>query len=333
LDQSEKANTYFLNINLGIKANLSTDVKSFVLAELPAALRRRYNVDIESEEFVNSIYYEELRRFDRSVKGASLKAVDPDAYRRERIDFLSSLVARKDSHLHAALAHLSRGRNKQIILIMDNADQRKFEVQQEAFLIAQEFAATRNLLVFVALRPSTFYESKLTGALSGYQHKILTISPPPADELIQRRLTFALRVAEGQIEPAALSGIRLRLSSIVSFLHATLRSIRSNEEIQSFLSNITGGNIRAVVELITGFFGSPNVDSQKIVRIEEEKGNYRVPLHEFTKHALLGEYAYFNAHSSQVACNIFDVSAADPREHFLAGVLIAYLVSNVGRRA
>ena len=332
LDQSEKANTFFLHINLGIKANLSTDVKTFVLAELPAALRRRYGVDIDSEEFVNAIYYDELRRFDRSVKGASLKAIDPNAYAKERIEFLAGLVARKDSHLHAALAHLSRGRGKQIILIMDNADQRKFEVQQEAFLIAQEFAATRNLVVFVALRPSTFYESKLTGALSGYQHKILTISPPPADELIQRRLTFALRVAEGQIEPAALSGIRLRLGAIVSFLHATLRSIRSNDAIRFFLSNITGGNMRAVVELITGFFGSPNVDSQKIVKIEEEQGNYRVPLHEFTKHALLGEYAYFNAQSSQVACNIFDVSAADPREHFLASLMISYLISNIGIR-
>jgi hypothetical protein len=217
-------------------------------------------------------------------------------------------------------------------LVLDNADQRNFDVQQEAFLIAQELAATRNLLVFVALRPSTFHQSKTTGALSGYQHKVLTISPPPADEVILRRLNFAIQVAEGGVAPAALKGIRLRLGSIGAFLKATLRSIRTSDAIRFFLSNITGGNTRAVIELITGFFGSPNVDSQKIVDIEETQGNYVVPLHEFTKHALLGEYAYFNAQSSLVACNIFDVSAADSREHFLASLIISYLTSNIGVR-
>jgi hypothetical protein len=68
------------------------------------------------------------------------------------------------------------------------------------------------------------------------------------------------------------------------------------------------------------------------VDIEEHQGNYRVPLHEFIKHALLGEYAYFNAQSSLVACNIFDISEADPREHFLASLIISYLASNVGTR-
>jgi GTPase SAR1 family protein len=287
LDSSDKANTYFININLGTKANLSTDLKSYVLSEIPAALLKHYGIDIEAADFVRAIYYAELRNFDNSVKGA-LKGIDDVAYVKERIAFLSERVSRKDNHLHASLGHLAHGREKQIILVMDNADQRSFYGQQEAFLIAQELAATRNLLVFVALRPSTFYTSKMTGALSGYQNRVLTIAPPPADAVLLRRITFAVRVAEGKIAPAALAGIRLRLQGIVSFLNATLREIRDNESIKLFLGNITGGNTRLVIELITGFCGSPNVDSEEIVRIEEEQGNYKNPLHEFTKHALLG---------------------------------------------
>jgi predicted type IV restriction endonuclease/GTPase SAR1 family protein len=331
LPQDAKADTYFIHVNLGIKANLTSDVRTYVLQEIPNALRDIYDVDIFENHFVSSIYHTELRSFDRSVHG-QWKGVDDREYTKERIRFLADLVARGGNHLQASLGHLARGQRKQIILVMDNADQRTFEVQQEAFLIAQELAASRNVLVFVALRPSTFYQSKTTGALSGYQNKILTISPPPADEVLQRRLAFAVRVAEGKVAPVALDKIRLELGNVVSFMQVLLRSIRTSEPIRFFLGNITGGNTRVVIELITGFCGSPNVDSRKIVEIEQREGNYHVPLHEFTKHALLGEYAYFHAQSSLVACNIFDTSMADPREHFLSSLLIAYLSSNVGVR-
>jgi hypothetical protein len=75
LDSSEKANTYFIQINLGIKANLTNDIKSYILTEIPAALKRDYEVNIEDADFVNAIYYSELRDFDKSVKGA-LKDID-----------------------------------------------------------------------------------------------------------------------------------------------------------------------------------------------------------------------------------------------------------------
>lgn len=330
LSSTDQANTYFLNINLGIKATLSQNIKTYILSEVPRILKAKYSIDINTSAFANAIYHKDLVDFDATVNG-DLKQSNPQQYGLERAKFLTAKIDQKDMHLQAALGHLCRGRNKQIIMVLDNADQRSFDVQQETFLIAQEFAASRNLSVFVALRPSTFYLSKTTGALSAYQNKVLTISPPPADEVIQKRLIFAVRVAEGKVAPAALQDIRLNLKSVVSFLNATLRSIRTSDPIKQFLSNVTGGNTRSVIELITGFFGSPNVDSKKIVKIEEEKGGYRIPLHEFTKHSLLGEYAYFNSQSSLVACNVYDVvSAADPREHFLACLLVAYLSSNTG---
>ncbi|MEM9086338.1 MAG: hypothetical protein AAGB23_10485 [Pseudomonadota bacterium] len=331
LDDDTDEHTIFVTVDLGIKANLASGLKEFVLQAIPDILREKYDVDIDDASFVRSIYHAQLQRFEKSLKG-ELKESDPQGFERAQFEFLTELVSRRDAHLHAAIAHISRGRKRRFVLIIDNADQRSFETQQEAFLIAQEFAATRNLYVFVALRPSTYYISKTSDALSAYQNKILTISPPPADIVIQKRLSFALRVAEGKSAPAALDQIRLNVSSIASFLRATLRSVRANPQIRQFLSNISGGNTKAVIELISSFCGSPNVDARKIVNIEEETGNYHVPLHEFTKHALLGEYSYFNPHSSYFACNVFDVTSADYREHFLPCLIIGYLNSNLGDR-
>lgn len=329
LDQETRDDTYFLHINLGHQAALTSNLSKFIIDEIKDQLRQGYSIDIDAEDFVRAARHEDLIRFDDGPNGR-LKEANPSEYELRYIDYLNDLITDRAKHLRSALAHLCHGRRQQIIIVVDNADQRDFDTQQEAFLAAQELAASGSCLVFVALRPSTFYTSKERGALSGYQNKIFTISPPPADEVIKRRLQFAIRVAEGKQQLAAIDRIRFRFQGIVLLLRATLRSIRSNDEIRAFLGNISGGNTRSVIELVTSFFGSPNVESEKIIKIEERSGQYQVPLHEFSKHALLGEYSYYNPHSSLYACNVFDISMADSREHFLKPLILAFLYSNSG---
>lgn len=331
LSGEDRQKTYFIHINLGEQATLSESVKSYILHSIPEVLKTKYNLDLDSDEFVHKLYEKEIGEFNKRPEGR-LKQVSAVEYEKALVNFLMSKVTRRDKHLHAVFEYLANVEGKQILLVIDNSDQRSFETQQEAFLIAQELASSRHLLVFVALRPSTFFQSKLTGALSGYQNRLLTISPPPADEVLRKRILFALRVAEGKAAPAAMAGIRLNIDSIRHFLTATLVSIRTNGQIRTFLSNITGGNTRLVIELITSFCGSPNVDCRRIVEIQEKTGQYDVPLHEFTKHALLGEYSYYNQLSSLVACNIFDVTSADSREHFIGALLIGYLASPLGNK-
>lgn len=331
IPEREKSSTIYINIDLGVSATLTNDVKSYISSYIPEALINRYNIDIDDADFVESIYHKQIERFDNSIEGRT-RFDEPTSYKIAKRKFLLKKTDDRGSHIKQSLSHLAQGRGNRVVLVIDNADQRTFEIQQEAFLVAQEFAAMRTVNVFVSLRPSTFYLSKMSGALSAYQNKILTISPPPADEVIRRRLTFALRVAEGQTGHAALKGVRLNLASVVIFLKVLLRSIRQNERIQQFLSNITGGNTKAVIELVTSFVGSPNVEAAKIIRIEDFKGNYQIPYHEFTKHALLGQYTYYNPESSLVACNMFDVTTGDKPEHFLKPIIVALCGSNSTRR-
>lgn len=327
LEEAQQKNTIFIHLNLGLRATLTEDIKTFTLREIPRALSETAKIDIGSAAFCDKLYAEEMERFEKSPDGA-LKNVLPAEYTKAKVEFVKRKIDEQDLHLALSLKYISQVLKKLIIIVIDNADQRNFEVQQQAFLIAQELANADAGLVFVALRPSTYYESKARGAMSAYKNKVLTISPPPADEVVQRRIAFALRVAEGKEDHKRLAGIKMQLSSIVLFLRTTLRSIKSNNDIRQFLANITGGNTRSVVELITTFFGSPNVDSEKIVSIESDTGDYKVPLHEFTKHALLGDFAYYHPQSSQYAFNIYDISKADRKEHFLCSFIISCLTSN-----
>jgi hypothetical protein len=90
--------------------------------------------------------------------------------------------------------------------MLDNVDQRALDVQQAAFIIAQEFAQNWNSLVFIAVRPQAFFQSKRAGALSAYPHKVFTILPPRPELVIERRLLFALKIAEGKFLPRPCKG-------------------------------------------------------------------------------------------------------------------------------
>tara|TARA_R100000306_G_scaffold62482_1_gene70839 strand:- start:9045 stop:10454 length:1410 start_codon:yes stop_codon:yes gene_type:complete len=305
---------------------LGQELHDFFIQEIEDQLLNDHGVDLYEDSFVRGVYHGELTRFERGIYG-KFKETTPDKYLEKQIEFLAELTADKISHLQKSIKHIVHGRRKQLVLAIDNADQRSFQDQQAAFLAAQEFAAKWEALVLVSLRPKTYFTSKTSGSISAYPQRILTISPPRIDLVLEKRLNFSLDLAEGRLPLDRLDGISIRLDSIVLFLKALLQSLKRNREITELLSNITGGNIREVLELVKGFIGSANVDSDKIIALMRSEGNYVIPLHEFSKQALLGEYSHYDAKSS-IAYNLFDVRYPDRKEHFLSSLIIGFIAAD-----
>lgn len=313
----------YIYMDFGSQGALSEDLTNFVLTEIEGQLLSLYNVDVHESGFIRGVYHSDLSRFDRGIYG-DLREIDPIAYQQKQIGFLDEQTKHRDSHLKRSISHISQGRRKQIIFVLDNVDQRDHEVQERAFIIAQNLAKEWDSAVFIAIRPRTFYQSKQAGSLTAYPHRVFTISPPRVDRVIERRLKFALNMAEGRTQIEQLHDITVHLVNISTFLKALIYSLSRNEELVEFLSNITAGNIRSVVEFVTKFIGNANVDALKIIDIMADTGRYVIPVHEFWKAALLGEYAYYHAQSS-LALNLFDIRNANQKEHFLIPMILGYL--------
>jgi GTPase SAR1 family protein len=324
--EKEFARAVHIYIDLGAKAALEMDIRQFVIDEIERQLFSNYDVDIYEHNFVRGVYDLEVKRFRSSFRAIVYKSNKAkfDDQMAARID---ELTGNKSEHLRRSLQHVALGRKRQIIIILDNADQRAIDVQQAAFIISQEFAQNWNALVFITARPQTFFQSKRAGTLAAYPHNVFTILPPRPELVIEKRLVFALKVAEGRISPDALQAVRFSLGNMAVFLRALLYSLERNREITEILANITAGNIRAVVEFVRRFIGSPNVEAEKIVGIHEKTGKYIIPLHEFSKAAILGDYSHFFPESS-LAMNLFDVESLDRREHFLSLMIVAFILSN-----
>jgi hypothetical protein len=147
----EFENSLFVYIDLGSRAALNTDIRAFVVNEIERQLYAKHGVDVYEDAFVRGVYDMDIKRFRGSYRASS--ASDPAALEYEIRRYLGEIIADKPEHLRRAVEHLALGRKQQIIFMIDNADQRNTNIQQEAFLISQELAQTWNALVFIAVRP------------------------------------------------------------------------------------------------------------------------------------------------------------------------------------
>ena len=303
------------------------DLKAFLIEEITSQLREKYDIDIAERNFIRGVHNLDVERFKTGLY-ADLRESEPERYRLKEIEHLETLVSRADEHLRRSLEHIVKGRRKQVIIFIDNTDQRSEQVQQEAFLISQEISENWPTTVFVALRPTTFHNSQRTGTLSGYHPKAFTISPPRIDLVLKKRLTFALKLTHGEVPISVLDErISVNLSKLEAVLKVFLRSLDRNRALLEAIDNIASGNVRRALDLVKDFFGSGHVDTRKILHIEETGGDYVIPLHEFERAVIHGETEHYDPSRSPIA-NLFDVNHLDPKEHFLLPSLLALLVGS-----
>jgi hypothetical protein len=109
-------------------------------------------------------------------------------------------------------------------------------------------------------------------------------------------------------------------------INVLLDSLEENDDLNKLIDNISGGNIRLALDLVKNFFGSGHINTPKIVNIYEKDKYYLISLHEFLRAVIFGDYEYYDPDKSPIT-NLFDVSYADPKEHFLLPLLIGLLIS------
>jgi predicted type IV restriction endonuclease len=212
----EFARAINIYIDLGSRAALETDIRKFVIGEIERQLFNKYAVDLQQDNFVRGVYDSEIKRFRSSFKAAIYRS-NKAKLDEELMARLDDLMNDKPEHLRRSIQHVARARTRQTIIILDNADQRSAEVQEAAFIIAQEFAQNWEALVFIAVRPQTFFQSKRAGAFSAYPHKVFTILPPRPELVVEKRLVFSVEIAEGEVAADALRGVRLNFKSVATF--------------------------------------------------------------------------------------------------------------------
>jgi NACHT domain. len=311
-------------VDFGKEPALETSLEGYVYRRLADQLLREYDTDIQEHSFVRAVYNNELNRFRRGIY-SYLQQEDPVEFRRKEIVRLEELTSVPSEHLHRSLEHIRATSGRSSVVVLDNIDQRPTEFQERVFLIAQALAETWPATVFVALRPSTFYESRSRGSLAAYQPRVFTVLPTRVDEVISRRLEFAssqlLQLKESGGFPANLS---LTADDLIAYIDVLVKAFASNVELKSILDNMSGGNLRLALTFLSSFVGSGYVSTRRILDAAAVGDIYMLPVHEFLRSMIYGDNDYYDPGTSEV-CNLFDVTTNDGREHFLLPQILAHI--------
>jgi hypothetical protein len=309
-------------IDFGKEPALPADLETYVGRRLTQQLKDGYRIDVDSNNFVRSVYNKEINEFKDSVYATQ---GDEAEVRREEVKMLISHMSDRSEHLRRSLEHIRATSKRTFLLVLDNVDQRPTEFQDRVFLIAQTVAETWPVTVFVSLRPSTFYQSRSKGSLAAYQLRVFTITPTRADEVILQRLAFAkaLVISTGS---AGVFPQKMTFTSeqMASYIDVLIKAFRENRELNKLVDNLSGGNLRLALTFLSSFVGTAYVSTQRILEIMEAGGTYNLPEHEFLRSMIYGDCEYYSPKTSEI-CNLFDVTIEDGKEHFLMPIILSFI--------
>ncbi len=159
--------------------------------------------------------------------------------------------------------------------------------------------------------------------MAAYQLRVFTVSPTRTDQVIGRRLAYARSqtqaVAQSAFFPANLS---LSGDELEKYLDVLIKAFTENDDVKELVDNMSGGNLRLALQFLAAFVGSGYVSTARVLDVAETGRTYVVPLHEFLRSMIYGDYEHYDPKKSEI-CNLFDISQDDGREHFLLPMLLA----------
>jgi hypothetical protein len=316
-----------IDINFLDRPDRPEDVGPYVYSEINRQLLDTYGIDIADDGIVRGALHFEIQRLKNTPKG-KLYYTDKNAYKIFELDKIEEYQHDRHSYLTKVFKHLKQARGYSLAIFLDNLDRRHDPIQEEAFLMASAMARDWSCLVFVCLRPDTFYRSKRDGVLDSVAPKIITVASPKTMILLKKRFQYAHEIAEGlhvnneRVRRSSLGReVTLSLPSVASFFDCCIQSLRDRRLVALF-DAVCNGNVRNLLRYTNQIIISKHLNTKKI--LEKIPTGYQIPVHEVLRALLYGDSMHYDPDRS-IFVNLFDIVRADPMEHFSRFLTLHYL--------
>jgi hypothetical protein len=303
------------------------DVGPYIYTEINRRLLDTYGIDVTEDGIVRGALHFEIQRLKNTPKG-KLYHTDKKAYKIYELEKIEEYQRDCHFYLTKVFKHLKQARGYSLGIFLDNLDRRHDPIQEEAFLMASAMARDWASLVFVCLRPDTFYRSKRDGVLDSVAPKLITVASPKTMILLKKRFQYAREIAEGfhdsreHVQRGSLGReVTLSLPSVASFFDCCIQSL-ANKDLVALFDAVCNGNVRDLLRYTNQIITSKHLNTEKI--LEKIPSGYLIPVHEVLRALLYGNSMHYDPDRS-VFVNLFDIVRVDPMEHFSRFLALHYL--------
>lgn len=318
-----------IDLNFIDRPDNESEIPDFVYSEIERQLREHYSIDIYENKFVRGVLHYDLQRLKTTPKGA-LYHEDKARYREIELVEVEKILGDKHIYLTKVIHHLKRGRQCSVALFLDNLDRRKPAIQEQAFLKASAIARDWASLVFICLRPDTYYRSQRNGVLDTIAPTAFTVGQPNLSLVLKRRFGYAKKTAEGKslgpklARSAPSKDVSFQLPSVAKIFESCEFVAWKRHGIIPMLEAVSNGNIRRLLDFARHILCSGHLDTKKILKNIESTGRHTMPDYEGVKTLLYGDYMHYDPTKSPFI-NLFDLQHTEPSEHFLRFAVLYYL--------
>jgi hypothetical protein len=318
-----------IDFNFLDRPDKASEIPDFIYLEIERQLRENYGVNINEDSFVRGVLHGDLKRLSRTPKGTALSA-DEQKYKELELEEIEKIQSDRHSYLTKVFHHLKKGRECSLALFFDNLDRRVRDIQEQAFLKASAMARDWASLVFICLRPNTYYRSQERGVFDAIASTTFTVGQPVLSLVLKKRFAYAKGIAEGQkmdqsiLGSAPSSNVSLDLPRVAKLLEGCEFAAWKRHGIIPTLEAVSNGNLRRLIDFTRRILCSGHLDTKKIFSKIEEGGHYSIPDFEGVKTLLYGDYMQYDPSKSPFV-NLFDIRHAEATEHFLRIAILLYL--------
>lgn len=293
----------------------------------------------QTEQFTtkfNQLYEIFRKRVDRALEGVLKPFANDKEETNKRIgQLLAEYQDYSPEHLLAVVSYLKRKMNMQVIVILDNMDQKLPELQDKLYQIGHEFVYGCNLVVVVSLREATYRRMTNSPAFNAFASKEFHVKAQPIDIILEKRLAFLRnQLSSKKITLDTATGT-LDVLDFDRFLKLLRRSLLSSEhadpKILECITAISNGNIREQLGMVYSFLisGQTKIDEYFWNYAVDEAAN--IPFHEVLHSLLYEDHKFFDEGLGHRFMNIFEPAQRINASHFTALRLLKYLQDGLGQ--
>ena len=186
-----------IELNFLDRPDTHEEIHNFVYEEIERQLLENYGIDIHEDKFVRGVLHGDLKRLNKTTRGKFLSN-NPEKYAEFEVEKIETITTDRHTYFTKVFHHLKRGQKKSLALFFDNLDRRSNKIQEESFLKSSAIARDWACLVFICLRPTTYYKSQETGVLDTIAPTTFTVGHPDLSLVLKRRFSYAKQIATGQ---------------------------------------------------------------------------------------------------------------------------------------